>query len=134
MSNANLETVAAIYAAFGRGDVPFILSKLADDVEWDHRPNHGIPLLAARTGRDDVVGFFEELGNFDIQRFEVPHLVANETRVVAFIRIEGVWKPTGRRYADDLEIHVWDFDAAGQVARFNHVVDTHAMWLAAVSG
>lgn len=32
---APIETVQQIYAAFGRGDVPFILSQLADDVEWE---------------------------------------------------------------------------------------------------
>jgi ketosteroid isomerase-like protein len=31
----NLESVQAVYEAFGRGDVPAILGALADDVEWD---------------------------------------------------------------------------------------------------
>lgn len=35
MTMAPIETVQQIYAAFGRGDVPFILSQLADDVEWE---------------------------------------------------------------------------------------------------
>ena len=30
----NGRTVAAMYEAFGRGDVPFVMSKLADKVEW----------------------------------------------------------------------------------------------------
>ena len=30
--NGNLATVAAIYEAFGRGDVPAILEKLTDDI------------------------------------------------------------------------------------------------------
>ena len=31
----NVGTVGDIYAAFGRGDVPWILEHLADDVSWD---------------------------------------------------------------------------------------------------
>ena len=33
---SNIETVKSIYEAFGRGDVPAILDKLADDVDWDY--------------------------------------------------------------------------------------------------
>ena len=33
---SNLATVQAIYAAFGRGDVPAILSHLTDGVAWEH--------------------------------------------------------------------------------------------------
>ena len=65
---SNQQTVQDIYAAFGRGDIPAILERLADDVRWDHLPDgggaerHGVPWLVARTGRDDVAGFFEALG------------------------------------------------------------------------
>ena len=31
----NVGTVAAIYEAFGRGDLPAILDQLADDVQWE---------------------------------------------------------------------------------------------------
>src|SRR3977135_594845 len=32
---SNLDTVKAIYEAFGRGDVPAILDVVADDCEWE---------------------------------------------------------------------------------------------------
>jgi ketosteroid isomerase-like protein len=32
---SNVDTVQAIYEAFGRGDVASILDHHADDVEWD---------------------------------------------------------------------------------------------------
>lgn len=34
-SAGHAATVVAMYEAFGRGDVPFVLEQLADDVEWD---------------------------------------------------------------------------------------------------
>ena len=46
------KTVEAIYAAFGRGDIPGILGALREDVEWEHDAvDHGIPWLAPRQGR-----------------------------------------------------------------------------------
>jgi uncharacterized protein len=72
---SNIETVQEMYAAFGRGDVPAILEHLADDVRWDHWPDgsgaqrRGVPWLAARTGRDEVAGFFESLSALEIHGF-----------------------------------------------------------------
>ncbi len=36
---SNLGTTQAIYEAFGRGDIPFILDQLADDVAWEQWEN-----------------------------------------------------------------------------------------------
>ena len=35
---SNVHTVQEIYAAFGRGDVPAILSRLSESVEWEYGP------------------------------------------------------------------------------------------------
>ena len=53
----NAATVAAIYEAFGCGDVPAILGRLADDVEWDEWADNfaqraGVPHLARRGSRN----------------------------------------------------------------------------------
>ena len=69
----------------------------------------------------------------EFEQFEVKQLLAGGARVVALIEIKLLWKPTGRRFADDHAIHVWEFDGHGKVARFTHVEDTHAMWLATVA-
>jgi hypothetical protein len=52
---SNLKTVRDIYTAFGAGDVPAILSKLAPDVDWEYGqgPNRA-PWLQPRRGRDAV--------------------------------------------------------------------------------
>jgi ketosteroid isomerase-like protein len=42
---SNVETVQALYDAFGRGDIPAILDMLADDIQWDQEaPSYGIPI------------------------------------------------------------------------------------------
>jgi ketosteroid isomerase-like protein len=129
----NVATVNSIYEAFGRGDVPFILSTLADDVEWDHRESHGIPLLVPRRGRAEVGLFFQELSRIELQSFTVKQLFDGGENVVAWISISWRWKSSGRVFRDDIGLHLWQFDAAGKVKRFFHVEDTHAMWLATVA-
>jgi ketosteroid isomerase-like protein len=129
MSN-NVATVNKIYEAFGRGDVPFILSCLADDVAWDDRESYGIPLLLPRRGRAEVGLFFQELRNIELLSFSVKQLFDGGGSVVAWISISWRWKASGRMFSDSVALHLWEFDPAGKVSRFFHVEDTHAMWLA----
>ena len=127
---SNVATVNKIYEAFGRGDVPFILSCLADDVKWDDRESHGIPLLVPRRGRAEVGLFFQELRNIELLSFSVKNLFDGDSSVVAWISISWKWKASGRVFSDSVALHLWEFDSAGKVSRFFHVEDTHAMWLA----
>src|SRR5262245_54657969 len=126
----NVATVRTIYEAFGRGDVPYILSCLADDVEWDNRESYGIPLLVPRRGRGEVGLFFQELSNIELQTFSVNNLFDGGSSVVAWISISWKWKASGRVFSDSVALHLWEFDSSGKVRRFFHVEDTHAMWLA----
>ena len=59
MDNANVTKVKAIYEAFGRGDVPAILSELAADVSWEFEGPSQIPYTGTRRGVEQVMGFFE---------------------------------------------------------------------------
>lgn len=122
----HLQTVQQIYQAFGRGDVPAIIEQLAEDVEWEHDSvDHGIPWLTPGRGRQHVLGFFGVVGKeFDISRFEVTGLFANDNQVIATIQIETTIQSTGKRIRD-LEVHLWTFAPNGRVAKFRHVVDTH---------
>lgn len=73
MSNA--ETVQAIYAAFGRGDVATIRDKLDDVVECETTvPVSDVPWLKARRGKANIAEFFESMALLEINRFE-PHTI-----------------------------------------------------------
>lgn len=128
---SQLQTVQQIYQAFGAGDVPGILAKLGEEVEWEHDSvDHGIPWLVPGRGKAHVQSFFGVVGReFEISRFEVPTLMEAGNQVVAVIQIEATIRSTGKRLRD-LELHLWTFDARGQIAKFRHVVDTHQHWLA----
>lgn len=39
-------------------------------------------------------------------------------------------KETGRRFAEQDEVHIWHFNSAGLVSKFGHKLDTYQTWLA----
>jgi ketosteroid isomerase-like protein len=127
---SNVSTIQEIYGAFGRGDVPAILERLADDVEWDTDDTSGTPLLQPRRGRDDVAGFFQTLGGMDFTKFEPTAFLESGNIVVALIDIEFTVKATGKRVAQLDEAHIWRFAPDGKIASFRHRVDTHSHHLA----
>jgi hypothetical protein len=132
MSEQNIATVQAIYEAFGRGDVPAILDRLADDVEWEHdTPSFGLPWYEPRRGKAQVPGFFGDLmENLVLSTFEPRNFLAGGDQVAVVVRYGGEVKKTGRTIPDDTEIHLWTIGAGGKVTAFQHVVDRHAMWAA----
>jgi len=121
MGTNNTQTVQDIYAAFGRGDVPAILARLADDVEWEYGPRTtDAPWLQPRRGRDAVAGFFEALGLLEITKFNPHTFLESGDTVVALIDLDGTVKATGKSIADSEEIHIWHFASDGKVARYRH--------------
>jgi ketosteroid isomerase-like protein len=123
-STSNVATVGAIYEAFGRGDIPAILDRLADDVDWETgREDHGVPWLRPGTGKAHVASFFETLQPLEFKRFEPTTIVGDGDTVLALINLEA-HNPANGETIDDLEVHVWTFDPDGKVRSLRHVVDT----------
>jgi hypothetical protein len=121
-----LEHVQAIYAAFGRGDVPAILEHLSPDIDWEYgaRPNP-IPWLQPRHGREGAAQFFADLSrSMRIERFAPKHLLADGDLVAVVLDIEFVVVATGKRVVEEDEVHLWRFGADGLVNRFRHRLDT----------
>ncbi|MBM3777634.1 MAG: hypothetical protein FJW23_05250 [Acidimicrobiia bacterium] len=129
------DTVLAIYEAFGRGDVPAILAKLADGVAWEYGVNSTeVPWLQPRRGRDGALAFFQSLSAVEITRFQVKTLLDSGPIVVALVDLEGTVRATGRRVVEEDEVHIWHFNEAGLVSRFRHRADTHQHHLAWTGG
>ncbi len=127
----NVETVQQIYAAFGTGNVPAILERVRDDVQWENEGSgHGVAWLAPGRGRAHVAGFFQSLAAVDIKKFDVATVLGEGDVVVALVSIELLVRATGKLIRDPMEAHVWRFDPAGRVAAFCHCVDTHQHVLA----
>jgi len=119
---SNLETVKTIYEAFGKGDVPTILSLLADNVDWELWQDNSVqkadvPYLRYKKGAASVVEFFQEVAKLGIREFKVLSVMEGANQIAAEIEIETA------AYRDE-EIHLWTFDADGKVSRFRHYIDT----------
>ena len=123
---SNLTTVRAIYAAFGRGDVPTILTHLDEHVEWEYGAGESsVPWLQRRHGRDGAAAFFASLKGLVIAKFTPKALLEGDGVVVALIDLEATVTATGRPIVEEDEVHIWYFNQAGKVSRFRHRVDTH---------
>ena len=119
---SNIETVKAIYEAFGRGDIPFILDQLADDVEWESWADNsaqkaGVPWIQARHGREGAAEFFKIVATMEINRFDVLSILEGENQIAAEVVI-------GSKYFLDEEMHLWNFNDEGKVIRLRHYADT----------
>ena len=120
----NNETVKAMYEAFGKGDIPFIIDQLSDAVSWeDGAADHGIPWLTPGVGKAHVLEFFGRLADFDFQRFDVETVLGDGELVAGVVHAAATLKSTGGSF-DTLETHLWRFGADGKVIAFNHLVDT----------
>jgi hypothetical protein len=66
----NVKTVEAIYAAFGRGDIPSIIEHLAENIDWEYAAQiDDVPWLRRRRGRAEVAAFFASLAELEIKSF-----------------------------------------------------------------
>jgi uncharacterized protein len=125
----NVETAAAIYQAFGQGNVPAILDRLSDEVQWDvwdpaSPVQDEIPYIVPRAGKDGVQAFFAcILNDLEFHNFDVANLLEGGDQISAVINFDITVKATGKRL-QDLEIHLWTFGADGKVTQFRHVFDT----------
>jgi ketosteroid isomerase-like protein len=118
----HVQTVQAIYEAFGRGDVDAILERLSPDVAWEawqdnHAQRAGVPDLAPRSGRAEVAGFFGVVAGMGVSDFQVLDVIGGERQVAVEVQI------VTAAFADE-ELHLWTFGDDGLVTRMRHYVDT----------
>jgi uncharacterized protein len=126
-SEQNLATTQGIYEAFGKGDVPGLLSPLADDVAWEqwgenHAQRAGVPWLQERRGPDGAAEFFGIAAGWEIHDFQVLSMMAGGNQVAVEVLMDAT--PTGGSRFRDEELHLWTFGEDGNVTRLRHYVDT----------
>ena len=118
----NVKTVEAIYAAFGRGDLPFIVNTLAADDDWNH-PRPDIPWGGRRTGRGAVAQFFDAVAaHVEIEEFVPEQFVSSGDEVIVFGRERGRTRSIGCRYEVNWA-HAWTFHG-GTVVKWREYTDT----------
>ncbi len=129
----NKAFVQSLYAAFGRGDIPFILGHVDPAIEWVSSCSaERIPWGGTRKGRAGAQSFFQALAeHLDFERFEPREFAADGNLVFVHGRTAAKVKQTGRRF-DSEWVHRFDI-TDGRVTRWQEFYDTDAI-LAALAG
>jgi len=123
---SNIDTVQKIYEIFGRGDVSAILDKLDDAVESEPQASvSSVPWLQSRRGKARTPGFFESLAPLKIRRFEPHTFFDGGDKIFVLIAFEAT--NHGRSYSFPNYGHLWQFNFAGKVTRYDHITDTAQM-------
>jgi ketosteroid isomerase-like protein len=76
-------------------------------------------------GKATIVGFFESLAPLKITRFEPHTIFDGGDKVFVLITFEATVR--GKRYSFPNNGHLWRFNAAGKVIKYDHVTDTAQM-------
>ena len=112
-----LQKVQEMYAAFGRGDVAFILNLLAPDVTWSVDGPAGLPFFGDRKGLAGVAKFFQDIGaHLDIQEFKPEQFFEMGDTIIALGAERGKARKTGTAFHGHWA-HVFTFKN-GQVIAF----------------
>jgi len=126
MSNQdpNLQTIQSIYAAFGKGDVPAILSMLSPDAEFAFAGGSAeVPWHGPWRGPAGITRFFSAIGeSVEFKTFEPLGFAAGADTVA--VRLHLVYKVRGSsRVVDEHQVHWWTF-RDGKVTTLTHFEDT----------
>jgi ketosteroid isomerase-like protein len=110
-ADQNIETARQMYEALGRGDLPAILDRVTDDVDWStDAAIPSAPWYGPRRAKDGVASFFEAIGTVQaITEFTPLAYASNdEGDVMVVIRYAFTVKATGKRVAMNMH-HYWIF-------------------------
>jgi ketosteroid isomerase-like protein len=109
-TDPKIQTVVEVYEAFGRGDVPAILDRCTDDVDWATESQLAVaPWHGVHHGKAEVPRFFAGLAEAtETTEFTPLSIAANDTDVFVLIRYSIVARSTGRSVTLQLH-HVWRF-------------------------
>lgn len=120
---SNLSTIQSIYEAFAKGDVPFILGCLAEDVAWEkwhsnHAQQGGVPYMQERNSVAGVAAFFGEVAKMGVKQADVVSIMDGGDKIAVEFTIET------ELFGFEEEMHLWTFDSNGKVIGFRHYLDT----------
>ncbi len=118
----NTTIIRGAYAAFAKGDMPFLLALLSPDVRWTEA--EGGPYGGVSVGPDAVLEnvFMKIGGEWDGFAAIPAEFVAQGDTVVALGEYSGIYKATGKSFSAPFA-HAWKLHD-GIVASFHQYTDT----------
>jgi hypothetical protein len=122
--DSNVEFIEDLFAAFGRGDIGYVIDAHAEDVVMESPVSRTstLPWAGTRTGRRELVEYFETMAaHVRPEAFRDVVFTASGGRVVVEGSNAGTVVATGERYEHDW-VMVFTIQY-GKVARFRHFYD-----------
>lgn len=122
----NRKVVNAVFEAFGSGNVPAMLSVIADDVNWTLTGPTSVSYYGERTGHEGVVEFLTQLGtNIEFEKFAPDEFIASGDKVVVTGSERGRVRGTGKMF-DNSWVMIYTV-RDGKVTNFRCYEDTAAV-------
>lgn len=124
MSAETVAVVRGIYDAFGKGDIPGVLSKLAKEIEWREAENFIYADRNPYIGPHAVLeGVFMRIGSQWNGFAVTPDSILDAgDQVVALGTYSGTYKKTGKAVRAQM-VHVWNI-VDGKAVKFQQYTDT----------
>jgi hypothetical protein len=122
--DTNIEFVKGLFAAFGRGDIGYVINAHSDDVvsESPVSRTSTVPWAGTRAGRRELAEYFETMAtHLRPEAFQDVVFTASGDRVVVEGTNAGSVVETGERYEHDWVMVFTIHD--GKVIRFRHYYD-----------
>jgi ketosteroid isomerase-like protein len=120
---AALDVIQQAYAAYGRQDIPAVLSLVGDQVDWEFVGPPSLSYAGHRTTPEQVAVFFSELASADdIQVFEPREFIEAGEHVTVLGWGEGIARETQVKYKTEWA-HVFTVKD-GKVVRWRGFSDT----------
>ncbi len=120
----NTQLVQQIFEALGRGDIPFILNAVCEDVKWTNGfPRDVVPTGGVWHGPEGVAEFFANIGTvMEPTQFEPREYIAQDNKVVVLGYSSFIVKSIGKPFGSDW-VMVWTLQD-GKVKSFREYTDT----------
>lgn len=124
-------TILQIYGAFGTGDLPSIMERIADEVDWGLDPAApvvaAVPWVARVTAKEEVasVYFAGVGGTLEVNGFEPLAVAQDGDHVASVLRTSFTVRATGKRI-EGLECHFFTFGSDGRITAYRPILDTAA--------
>lgn len=123
-AEANIEFVKGLFAAFGRGDIDYVIDAHDDAIEMESPVSRTstLPWAGLRRGRRELGEYFGAMAaNVRPEAFQNVVFTASGDRVVIEGSNQGTVIATGERYEHDWVMVFTIY--AGKVQRFRHFYD-----------
>ena len=124
MSETPMQVVQGIYDAFRAGDVPAVLGRMHEQIQWNEANNFpyadGNPYIGPEAVLNGVLA--RCIGEWDGFGVEIDELLDAGDTIVALGHYAGTYKATGKPQRTQL-VHVWRV-SDGKATRFQQYADT----------